>query len=221
MTAPADLGAPPLWQFHLPGKHDQSTHGHGGGATATQSIRSSYGREQGLRPRPKGLTPDEIERGETGLFAYQGGNYRAINAHMRGGGGTRSTIQDADGMGPVMDASRTTQSLTVYRGIREPESAFAGMGGRFTDDMTGQTLTERSFMSTSMKRRIADDFAVGGGGGVVMEIRLPKGTGALRLGGSRGGGEREVLTQAKLRLKIIQDRGVVDGRRRLVVEAQP
>jgi len=187
------------------------------GSAAYRSVRTGYTRAGGLRPRPKGLTREELQDGEMSLRQYQTFSGTSQD-HLRGRPSTGGSFQAAS-IKRVMDASPLQQQIVVFRGIRDGKSTFKGMGGRYRDDMTGATLTERGFLSTTSKPKVAQSFATEhrGGGGVVLEIRLPKGTGAVRLGGS---GENEILAQSGLRLKIVEDRGDVGGFRHLVAEAQ-
>ena len=190
------------------------------GSEAYKSVPSGYSRSQGLRPRPKGMSRTEVEDAETSLRIYQGASSGDIQAHLRGTGTARGLgySRQASDIQTTMDHSRLQEDIVVYRGIRHPETTFTGMGGRYGDDMTGVTLTEKGFLSTSTKRKVAVDFAdQPGGGGVLMEIRMPAGTGAVRL---QGVGESEVLGQSGLQLTVVEDRGFVDGQRHLVVEAR-
>jgi hypothetical protein len=104
----------------------------------------------------------------------------------------------------VMATSPLTEDVVVWRGLAEPRLLF---GDRLDQpDMTGASVTDPSFASTSTSRAAAGEYAtqtVADGGGVVVEMHVPAGVGAVNLGGD----QNEVLLDRDLRWTVTSDSG--------------
>lgn len=98
------------------------------------------------------------------LAAYKSHAYTGINGHLAG------TVK-RDALTPVIKtldqalakAPPTDRPMTVFRGIARTDPIAAVK--------VGKTVQPRIFMSTSIKRRVAEDFA---DGGVILEIKVPE-----------------------------------------------
>ena len=125
---------------------------------------------------------------------YVGGGFSGLNKELRNGDNPGSEALDR-----VMADSRTTESITVYRGLRTGNGVF-GPKDKRPADLTGFKWTDSGYVSTSLDKNTAAGFAtsrIGQDPGVVLEITVPAGVGALDL---RGGplDEHELLLQRKL-----------------------
>jgi len=105
----------------------------------------------------------------------------------------------------VMRRSRLTSDVRVKRGIKDGRKVF---GARWDGSLVGAEWTEHSYLSTSADGQIAETF--GGPDGAVLDILLPRGTGAIELSDSRY--EAELLAQRGLRLRVVADTGPGPGR---------
>jgi hypothetical protein len=200
--------------FHLPGQHDQSTHGHGGvtghDALAAPTIFfDSDGKTHG----------GTLDAGEVrAIGSYRNTGYIRINDHLRGKTPVHpedvpDAAEKAAAIKTAMGKSTLKQKITVERGTRSdhwlPAPFHNGQG-----DLTGLEFRDNGFVSTTAR--------VGGGkrfshkGGVVMHITAPEGTHAMSI--SDFGDEAEVLLDAGLSFRVTHDAGMIDGVRHIEVE---
>jgi len=122
----------------------------------------------------------------------------------------------------TMSASRLEDDVIVTRGTATGRGIF---GDALKSDLTGWSWTEKGYVSTTADPDVAEIF---GGTGLVMRIRVPSGTGAVKLSGTKGdakkitAGEAELLLQKGLTMRVVRDNGRdADGTRRLDVEVVP
>lgn len=224
-----------------PGHADQKSHGRGGGgevqappATGKDALaavpRGFNGRTRAgkMDPRPDGMSDEEYAAATTSLRSYQNGEYKQITTQMRTGSvapgrpgqPARDHTEDIGRIQDVMDRSRLDQDIVVHRGLTQADSTLRAMGIDTSKPLVGQVATEHSFMSTAYSHRSAARFTHRPGTasfeGATMEIRVPKGTGALKL---TGYGEREILLQSGLQLRVIGETTLSGGLRHIIVEA--
>lgn len=205
----------PALVAHLPGKHDQSTHGKGGAGPLTGDDAVAA----------VAYTPsnDQIR---TALDEYGGegpDSYEGINDALRGGGtfGREMTPSRQTGVDNIDAAMRETpgapQDLLVYRQARGPD-AFGGtnddwFGPKGRGDMTGLTWRDKGFVSTGAGTQWAQSEQV------TMHIRVPAGTKALSYTRPDGGGldKDEILLDRGLTFRVVADRGY----RRMGFDGEP
>jgi hypothetical protein len=121
----------------------------------------------------------------------------------------KARIKDIDS---VMEESRLTQSILVYRGVDR-------LGGLSPDEaigegrsLVGREFRDKAFVSTSTDAEHASWF-----GGTVMRITVPPGTGAVRMSDrgrtERDSNESEILLDRNLSYRIVAQygRGQVKG----------
>jgi hypothetical protein len=215
---------------HLPGKHDQSSHGRKGPAGAAKSaakkavkslaerIADAVTGSDAVRAAPYvmheghdrgGFDTDQIDGA---LTHYVQGGYMGMNEDARKGvfddPRTGEAIRHVDAaMGPL------DRDVQVWRGIRRPEKVF---GGAWNDtDVTGLEWRDDGYSSTSGSEHTSAGY-FSGNGGVVMRIFAPKGSKAVGI--SATGGETELLLARGSKFRVVADHGILDGRRRLDVE---
>jgi hypothetical protein len=202
--------------FHLPGQHNQETHGTGVGVSghdALDATKISIGSDDG-KVRGGYLRPEET----SALTSYRNTGYVRINDHLRG-----KTPINPDDVGDAamkaaaikeaMAKSPLKQKITVTRGTRNdhwlPPGLQDGKG-----DATGAVWQDRGFVSVSARTDRAQSFA--GRGGVAMRITVPEGTRAIGL--SDFTDEAEILLDSSLSFQVTHDHGMIDGIRHLDVE---
>lgn len=148
--------------------------------------------------QPVGVTRADWEL----LHGYAGGDFGPANRVLRGiENGERPGLADA--FDRLLAGSRTTDDLVVYRGLRTGQGVF-GPRSQWPDDFTGFQWTDRGFLSTSVSESSAAEFAgtVGGPGGILLRVRVPRGTGALDLRHAPLD-EGEVLLDRGLSLRVV------------------
>jgi len=131
------------------------------------------------------------------LTKYTGSYYAQLNNALRGKAPlTDAILKDADniqkGMRPI------PENVKVYRGVLPIAGVLPGTLPEY-EALLGKTFEEPAFSSTSIK--------VGGGfgGGVKLEIEVPKGTPAAWVKNiSQHSGEEELLLAAGTKFKIIE-----------------
>ncbi|MFZ0789548.1 MAG: ADP-ribosyltransferase [Chromatiaceae bacterium] len=147
---------------------------------------------------------------QAALLDYAQSGYRRINPALRSGGPlsqrTASRVATIDrSMGPV------GSDLVVFRGIREGRLIF---GDNLSEsDLAGFEWHESAYVSTAH----LDITGTASSDEVVMRILVPPGTRAVNM----NIGENEILLQRGLSMRVVRDRGVVDGQRLLDVEIVP
>ncbi len=197
--------APPLWDFHLPGKHDQKSHGrHGSGAATGGDALNAVPYHRG------GEGSSDATDGALGFYVAAG--YLGINGDLRAGRESREPWRTAtENIDSAMKTSALTADIEVARGLKNPNKVFGSDWN--DDDVTGLTFRDDGFVSTSASLTGRNFFT--SSDGVSLRIVAPKGTHALVISEI---GESEILLDRGLRYRVTRDNGVVDGLRRLDVE---
>lgn len=168
-------------------------------------------------PAPGGtkMDADKLDLSKDQRFAlreYSGGRYRDINHTLRGKDWTYSDTQKLiDDLDAVFDkGAATTEPMTVRRRVQGAKHMFGEPGER-----VGKMFTDPGFISTTEHDEGSTFF-----GQDELEIRLPTGTPAVRLGDtSQNANEREVLLRRGTRFKVQSDKVTPKGRR-IVLEVQ-
>jgi ADP-ribosyltransferase exoenzyme len=168
------------------------------GVAGTRRINTHGGAES------TGLTTEQYNA----LSRYMGGGFGPANRSLRGRARQGDTAADAAVMDELMATSPMTEDKKVFRGLRTGNGIFGPRDQR-PKDLTGFEWTDEGFVSTALNESSAADFAkgpIGGEGGVLLRMTVPKGTNALDL---RGGAlnEDELLLQRGLRMRVTGEGG--------------
>jgi hypothetical protein len=179
------------------------------------------------------------------LDFYRGSGYEDINAYLRAlGQGEDASDVDPDGdfkatvsaIDFALGHSKLTTPVRVHRGVSGLDAMLPGVDTNRS--LIGLEFVEDAYASTTADRRVADGF---GGAGVILNVNVPEGVGAIQLsryydGDMRGGTpvanqnakaisnvinepdfEAELLLESGLKFRVTGDT-LVDGRRELDVE---
>lgn len=205
--------------------HKASAQGRAG--LTTPPLQLTYATRR-LEPRPEGWLTSQLQRVASAVSNYRGSGYTEINGALRrgdAGGYLASTVAAID---EAMAISQLPKAVGVHRGIREPTRVF---GASWNDvDVTGLEWEEKGYSSTTVDPRVAESFAAGGGGRLMMRVVLPPGTRALRLSDMAASNqplqgiktEAEVLVTRATRYRVVADHGTDEhGTRHLDVEVVP
>jgi hypothetical protein len=171
---------------------------------------------RGRNRRPVGLTDQQWRAGQQALREYRGIGFTGVNSQLRNPlfEPLPQVTRRIERMDAVMAASPLRSDVIVYRGVADVRRVF---GPAADGNLAGAQWAEAAYMSTSTRTQLARDFAAPGGAAAgVMEIRVARGTGAIELSALHD--QAELLLQRGLRPRIVEDRGIVNGMRYLVVE---
>ena len=106
------------------------------------------------------------------LSYYQGAGYGLINNALRAGETSSATkLMDA-----AIAKNKLAQETVSYRGVTDIEKV---LGMKITDPkkLIGKSIEEKSYMSVSSSKKVAQSFAEGGSGkSAVFKLKVPKGT---------------------------------------------
>jgi hypothetical protein len=162
------------------------------------------------------------------LLDYQGSEYVKINGRLRAlANGEKDTSTDdtaelTNDLDEAMAGSPLKSDAVVYRGIRASRKVF---GDRIDADLTGMEWLETGFVSTTAVESESQHFSGVRTDPVRMRILAPKGTPAIQVSvvaDSVGApDEAELLLNRDTRMRVVADRGIVDGIRHLDVEVVP
>jgi hypothetical protein len=228
---------------HLPGKHEQKDHGHD-----EESFAPSEEEWSELSGRT--VRPDEFDRKDQAnkshfyrqwssdvaaqtneyqheaVDSYIDGEYRAINARLRGYKVSPSQrnlnllIRDLDSSFEVSTAV-CPENLLAFRGItidpdfgktdRDAYEFYRGLS-------VGDVFEDKGYFSSSLSEGTAREFTTGSPAYVMFEIEVPEGSRALPTSGfasdiSKVSDERELLFPRKTKFEVIQKEsdGSIDG----------
>lgn len=236
----ADLG----FDRHLPGKHDQSTHGKKGvGAKLASKLKtkkpakkkngppnkpetkkasfddrykSAKSGEGALDAAPYALgTGGLTENEEIAFESYKDTGYDAINKGLRGQA-ELSYVNKllVQQMNGLLERSALPADVAVTRGILNPKAVW---GDAADGDLTGAEWTEKAYVSTTTDPVILGDFS--DGRGAEMRMLIPKGIKAVTLSGTEY--ESELMLQSGLKMRVVADSGPGTIPRRVDVEVVP
>lgn len=233
MATATELGA--LWHFaeadafHLPGKHDQSTHGHGSAKEFNRSASQAATGQAALDAAGVGL-PDPDGTGGKGLgdlsdqqvralHYFRGEGYRQVTPALYRGKPRPQVAERISHLDAAMAHSRLDRDVVTYRGVTDIRRLVGARAER--GNLTGAKWTDRAFLSTSTERRLAHNFsrkgaAVSDTRPTVLRYLVPKGSHAVKLSSSRH--ESELLLDRGSSFRVVADHGQIDGARYLDVE---
>lgn len=180
------------------------------------------------RPREAGLTPEE----EAVLEDYVGDGAYGTNPALREYRGRTDphdddTVERVRHMDAVMARSPLTADVTVERGISYGD-AVEVFGGedRWRGDLTGATVLDHGYMSTTARPGGGTQYAKQGDEGrptssqATIRLHVPVGTHAIKMSGSEY--EDELLLERGLTIRVISDSGYSEsGGRRIEAEIVP
>jgi hypothetical protein len=111
-----------------------------------------------------------------------------------------------DDLDEMMSQSRLKDDVTVIRGISSPEKIF-GDAWNPKGDNTGLTWRDDAFVSTTTDDQVAGYFATAQNmnGVTMIRLKVPKGTGAVRLEGEEFAHQKELLLDRGLTFRITKD----------------
>lgn len=202
--------------FHMPGHHDQLSHGSGGtfeertakakkGKAAHQSVPKQYSPGEEFNDVDAAIG-DYVMEGEemnVNIRAARGGPVEGVHA---------ATVATIDG---EMGRSKLPEDVVVYRGVKSAKQTF-GDAYR-SSSMTGMEWTDHGYTSTTTNDVVADRFSGGTAFGVRMRILAPAGTGAIAINDH----EEEILLPRGLKFRVVSDVLPESGPRQFDVEIVP
>ena len=111
------------------------------------------------------------------VYTYQSPTFFQVNSHLRTGTATNPEV--AKQIAAKMDetfarAPAMPRDVEVYRGM-----SLKHFGVSNPKELVGKEIVDSGFTSTSFDRRVADKFASSTEQGVILAIRVPKGTKAI------------------------------------------
>lgn len=193
---------------HLPGKHDQSTHGKGSTSPEEFDRRadSAVSGPDVLKMIPVNPNSESLNKASReAVISYMGTGFEGVNSALRGESRTdRVTRRKITGMDDAMELSALRSDVVVWRGMETGRGVF---GDRLKADLAGFSWTEKSYVSTSHRRNTAEIFATHQKErpGVLVRMVAPRGVQAVEL----YGGEGEALLQRGLQMRVVKDYGHV------------
>jgi hypothetical protein len=177
-------------------RDDDGKWGEGGGGSSSSkpsSGGSGGGYDSGAYSEPSS-TPSQ----KAAFQAFQDAGYAPINGALREGGSAKPSVKAAiKEMDSAFKASGGLgESVTVYRGMA---------ASHFDSVAVGAIVKDKGFACTTTDKKIAAQFAKRANG-VSVEIRLPKGAKAMRIGkitGKNMHNENEVLLSRGTKFKVV------------------
>jgi SPP1 gp7 family putative phage head morphogenesis protein len=162
----------------------------------------------------RSLSPDEVEA----LRLYQSSAYREWNAALRSDAVTDDMRPWINAIDQALQQSALNQDVVVFRGFADEKmlSNFERLPGKIIDD--------KGYYSTSLDKGVGDKFfqylKEDGHTPILAEIRVPKGTKAAYLEGTRllQPYEYEILLSRGTKFKVINAYLDEQGRHRLLLE---
>lgn len=129
-----------------------------------------------------------------------------INPGLRTNTSTPEAQKVVDDLDAMMAASKLEKDVTVIRGISSPEKIF-GSSWNPDGDNTGLTWRDDAFVSTTTDDQVAGYFATAQdmNGVTMIRLKVPKGTGAVRLEGEEFAHQQELLLDRGLTFRITKD----------------
>ncbi len=128
------------------------------------------------------------------------GGYKSINGYLRTGKVDRPlqevTQKSVVSMDAIIGRGQAPADAIVFRGLKTQ-----------LNPAVGDVLTDRGFMSTSLKRETAEMFATSNAAGSLMEIRVPKGMPVAK--GVEGDAEVILPRSTSMRVLGVTDRSGV------------
>lgn len=200
--------------FHMPGGHDQLSHGGGGGFD--ERVANARTGSNALNAAPKHFTSDNMGTAEHGaaVAAYAQHDHEDINSGLRRNRGSTDgldseshhTVKELDA---AISESKLTDDVVVYRGMSGHRAFSSEDWTNEPGKMVGVEFTDHGFSSTTTSRAVADEFTYSyTGSAVMMKILVPKGMGAIAI----DTGESELLLARGTKFRIVGDSQGEDAR---------
>lgn len=170
----------------------------------------------GANRRPLGISEADWKAGRKALVEYRGIGFTGTNSQLRDPEFQQlpHVATRIEHMDRVMVASLLQSDVVLYRGIADVGRVF---GSAADGDLTGAQWDELAYMSASAKLRQAREFAEPGESKAgVMELRIRAGVQGVQL--SSMADQAEILLQRGLKPRVVEDRGIINGMRYIVVE---
>lgn len=198
-----------LAERHLPGKHDQSTHGHGHASFDEAAASATTGDEalKSVAFNPAGMSNAKQVENAIADYGGEGPNsYRWMNAGLRDPAGHELTSEqraNIDGLDAAMAKAHgaPTDALT-HRIVFSPHEVFGGSHedyqGTRPRDLTGVRWHDKGFVSTS-NAPLEES-----GSAIQMRILVPKGTKAISHPDLDAD---EILLDRGLTFRVVADHG--------------
>lgn len=155
----------------------------------------------------KGINPDVTEAEDVALGEYKGEAFYDVNSDLREYG--YSDVYDAqiEAIDSAFEKTKLDTPTTVHRGVGyEMLDDFGG------DDLSGSTIIDDAYVSTSLRRGVASAHADGG----IVEIRVPAGAQAIFMDRWKVTGwdsESELLLPRGSKFRVISDDTDPDNRK--------
>lgn len=159
--------------------------------TKSWGIDDFMGGPNGLNetPPPRGVPRTPMSDEQFGsVLTYRSQDYQAINLSLRNGthSGLDLDPMEIDGTIDLLDsvfknAPRTTETITVQRAVRL---------GR---ESLGDDFVDNSYVSTAYDKAGLANFSPNTKGITILTIKIPAGSKAIKVSGSEGKGEGEIL----------------------------
>lgn len=195
--------------FHLPGEHDQHTHG--AKETISSADQAKFGKrlagaKSGDKARKATASSDDYTASGPGGYGEhhkntvvtpsQVGDWQAegqvLTAQLRAGnipegpnseGWTTTSHTALTGMDAMQRHPKSVlrDDIAVERGISDPHKVF-GDAWQSEGSNVGLTWRDRAFVATTHDHSVVHHFTGGEGSGVRMRILVPKGTRAVAIG---------------------------------------
>jgi len=183
----------------------KGTHGKGTKGKAAGKLRK-FSKASGAdkwAKSVKSLNPALTETQDEAMQQYKGEDFLDLNDHLRMGGSSEIRL----GSDPDQYLDELIESSFEGTSLPEPIIVYRGSDWDVFedfDDLTGDIISDDAFVSTSMVKGIAEAHS----DGLVMEIRLPKGTQAIYMDKWKVTGwdtESELLLPKGSKFKVISD----------------
>jgi hypothetical protein len=197
---------------HLPGRHDQSSHAHGGGGAANgpKVFASDPEGQAWLKSNYAGWRKDLSVKEDSALTFYQSPGYSLMNGQLRG---HSLSAPEAD-LKRARDASKNLKAaIAKSPPLDEPLSVWRGFeASQFGTLKEGMTISDKGFVSTALTKNQAGTYQKQGKQ-VMASIDLPAGTNAA------AGSVKELILPpgSSFRVMSVKDSGkVIDVHMELV-----
>ena len=161
----------------------------------------------------KVATPDQLKA----LVRYSQQYSRVLNEKLR----TDSALTGEDAvvireLDTLLEKTRLQKDLTLYRSVHA-DLAFKNPAGEKInpEESIGLVLSDKAFQSTSVKPKVAEDWA----GDVLMEIVVPKGTNGATVKGLTPR-EAEILLPRHTKLEVLEVSPITEGGKKWHIKAR-
>lgn len=197
---------------------------HGGGAVGkrvkkvakavapNKDVRKAATGQAALDTIPLGSSSASMTSAErSSLVQYRGAqHFLAVNGSLRGTApGTDVTRRIQADLDQIIGRSGVSGDVELWRGLHSGvQDMFAD---RLAGDLTGLEWEEKAYVSSSVRKSAAQEFTGSSDDAMLMRIRVPKGTGAVKTVDGEWDGEGEVILGRGRKMRIVADHGIDPG----------